>query len=95
MFDRKEAQMMNPCPELSGYRLATAEILYHLPDHPHVLQCFIWQHLDTAPAYPVLRRFLDFWTRNIEGKLHSVRVGRSEILWRGEMRHARAVMYLH
>ena len=47
-----------------GYRLTTAEILYHLPDFPHDLQSFVWQHLDIAPAYPVLRRFLDFWARN-------------------------------
>ncbi|MGH7224968.1 MAG: usg protein, partial [Gemmataceae bacterium] len=23
--------------QLEGYRLTTAEILYHLPDHPHLL----------------------------------------------------------
>ena len=28
------------------WRLTTAEILYHLPDHPGVLQTFIWQKLD-------------------------------------------------
>ena len=32
--------------QLQGYRLTTAEILYHLPDHPRVLQSFIWQELD-------------------------------------------------
>ena len=49
---------------LQGYRLTTAEILYHLPDHPHLLQSFLWQQLDLAPRYPELRRFLDFWARN-------------------------------
>lgn len=24
--------------QLEGWRLTTAEILYHLPDHPHLLQ---------------------------------------------------------
>jgi uncharacterized protein Usg len=46
-------------PILSS-RLTTAEILYHLPDHPHVIQSFIWQQMDLAPDFPALRRFLDF-----------------------------------
>jgi uncharacterized protein Usg len=57
------------------YRLTTAEILYHLPDHPGVLQSYIWQDVDVAPDFPGLKKFLDFWQREIEGKLHSVRVG--------------------
>lgn len=59
---------------LNDYRLTTAEILYHLPDHPRLLQSFVWQNLDIAPRYPVLKKFLDFWERDIEGKLHSVRI---------------------
>jgi uncharacterized protein Usg len=80
---------------LRGYRLTTAEILYHLPDHPHVLQSFLWQHLDIAPDFPVLRRFLDFWERNIEGKLHSVQVARASLLSAGELRHAGTSLQLH
>ncbi len=81
--------------QLRGYRLTTAEILYHLPDHPHVLQTFLWQHLDIAPDFPVLRRFLDFWTRNIEGKLHSVKVAHAAIITPAEFRHAQASFSLH
>lgn len=55
-------------------RLTTAEILYHMPDHPSFLQSFVWQHMDTAPQYPRLRRFLDFWVDNIDGRLHTVTV---------------------
>ena len=62
--------------QLREYRLTTAEIIYHLPDHPDLLQSFIWQKLDLAPDFPELRRFLEFWSRNLEGKLHSVRVDR-------------------
>jgi uncharacterized protein Usg len=64
--------------ELRDYRLTTAEIIYRLPDHPGLLQSFIWQKLDVAPDFPELRRFLEFWSRNIEGKLHSVRVGQAK-----------------
>jgi uncharacterized protein Usg len=80
---------------LKGYRLTTAEILYHMPDHPHVLQSFVWQHLDMAPDFPVLRRFLDFWSQNIEGKLHSVKVASNAIIAPGELRHATISLQLH
>jgi uncharacterized protein Usg len=80
---------------LRGYRLTTAEILYHMPDHPHVLQSFLWQHLDIAPDFPALRRFLDFWVHNIDGKLHSVKVARTPLLDAGEMRHAAVSLRLH
>jgi len=66
--------------QLRGWRLATAEITYRLPDHPALLQTFVWQHYDLAPDYPELRRFLAFWAEHIEGRLHSVRVGRNELM---------------
>lgn len=65
---------------LKDYRLTTAEILYHLPDHPALLQSYIWQELDIAPRYPVLQRFLGFWEREIEGKLHSVKIASAELI---------------
>ncbi len=73
--------------QLEDYRLTTAEILYHLPDHPAMLQTYIWQDLDLAPGYPVLTRFLEFWQREIEGRLHSVRVGSALLISPGEIRH--------
>ncbi|MBV8976543.1 MAG: usg protein [Alphaproteobacteria bacterium] len=72
---------------LRGYRLTTAEILYHLPDHPSVLQTFIWQEFDIAPAFPVLTKFLDFWETSIEGKLHSVRVAARGLISPAELKH--------
>ena len=56
------------------HRLTTAEIVYHLPDHPRLLQSYIWQDYDIAPRFPVLHKFLDFWQGNLDGKLHSVRI---------------------
>ena len=81
--------------QLKGYRLSTAEIVYHLPDHPSLLQTFIWQHYDIAPEYPELRKFLDFWQRNIEGKLHSVRVARLDLVRPGQWRNSAAELTLH
>ena len=66
-------------PILRPWRLMTAEILYHLPDHPGLLQSFLWQQMDQDPDYPALRRFLDFWRHEIEGPLHSVRVATAEL----------------
>jgi uncharacterized protein Usg len=82
-------------PQLRQYRLTTAEIIYHLPDHPDLLQSFIWQKLDLAPDFPELRRFLDFWSENIEGKLHSVKVGQAQFPSRGRFRHIKASLRLH
>lgn len=81
--------------QLDGYRLTTAEILYHLPDHPHLVQSFIWQELDLAPQFPVLRRFLDFWEQNIEGKLHSVKVANAQLIVPPKLHYANASFSLH
>lgn len=80
---------------LRGYRLTTAEILYHMPDHPRVLQSFIWQELDLAPRFPVLNKFLDFWQQNIEGRLHSVRVAARGLISPTELKHAGGEFTLH
>jgi uncharacterized protein Usg len=87
--------MSNLHLQLRGYRLTTAEIIYHLPDHPSLLQSFVWQNLDMAPHFPALQKFLDFWVRNIEGKLHSVKVANAAIVTPGELRYARACLTLH
>jgi uncharacterized protein Usg len=65
---------------LKDYRLTTAEILYHLPDHPALLQSYIWQDLDIAPKFPVLGKFLAFWEKEIDGKLHSVKVASAKLI---------------
>ncbi len=71
--------------QLRGYRLATAEILYRLPDHPGLLQTYVWQDYDLAPSYPVLTKFLDFWRREIEGPVHSVRVAGKQVISAAEI----------
>ena len=80
---------------IPDWRLTTAELLYHLPDHPHVLQSFIWQKLDRAPDFPELDRFLAFWQREIDGPLHSVRVASAALTRPAELRYANGVFTLH
>jgi uncharacterized protein Usg len=74
---------------LRGYRLTTAEILYHRPDHPVLLQTFVWQEYDLVPRFPVLNRFLKFWEANLDGKLHSVRVAATGIIAPADLKYAR------
>jgi uncharacterized protein Usg len=86
---------MSLARQLQDYRLTTAEILYHLPDHPDILQTYVWQDLDLAPRYPVLRKFLDFWQTSLEGRLHSVRVGSARLVQPARWAHVDTVMNLH
>ncbi len=44
-----------------GYGLTTANILYRRPDHPWLLQSYVWQSYDECPEFPALHRFLAFW----------------------------------
>jgi uncharacterized protein Usg len=80
---------------LRGYRLTTAEILYHLPDHPKLLQSFIWQEFDMAPKFPALNKFLHFWETKIEGKLHSVRVASRGLISPAELKLVGKELTLH
>jgi uncharacterized protein Usg len=81
--------------QLKDYRLTTAQILYFMPDHPSLLQEFIWQELDIAPRFPELKRFLDFWDEQLEAKLHSVRVTHSQIIKPSEFRALNGQLILH
>jgi uncharacterized protein Usg len=80
---------------LQDYRLTTAEILYHFPDHPSLLQTFVWQNLDLAPKFPVLNKFLLFWETELEGKLHSVKVASAELVTPSHFVFAKGELKIH
>jgi uncharacterized protein Usg len=40
--------------------MTTAEIIYHMPDHPGILQSFVWQKLDYPLEFQKLQKFLGF-----------------------------------
>ena len=73
---------------LRGYCLTTAEILYHMPDHPGLLQTYLWQDYDIAPEFPVLCGFIEFWAENLDGPLHSVKVAYSDLVKAADLSHA-------
>jgi uncharacterized protein Usg len=81
--------------QLQGYGLTTAEILYRMPDHPALLQSYIWQEYDLFPQFPNLRKFLDFWSHKLDGVLHTVTVAHRELIKPAEFKMASAQFKLH
>jgi uncharacterized protein Usg len=81
--------------QLSGYGLTTAHILYRRPDHPWLLQSFVWQEYDLCPHFPELNRFLGFWRETLEGPLHSVTVAHARLIKPAEIRPVDGVFHLH
>ena len=69
---------------LKGYGLTTAEMFYYMPDYTHVLNSFVWQEYDMAPDHPALFNFIEFWQREIDGPLHSVRFTHRKLLSSGQ-----------
>jgi len=80
---------------LKDYRLTTAEIFYCFPDHPSLIQAYIWQELDLVPKFPELNKFLGFWEAEIEGKLHSVEVVSTDIIAASQVHWRDGAIKLH
>jgi uncharacterized protein Usg len=72
--------------QLGGLRLTTAEVIYFMPDHPRLLQTFLWQTQDEAPRFPRLIRFLAFWKSEIDAVIHTVNVAHNGQLGPAEWR---------
>lgn len=81
--------------QLEGYGLTTANILYRRPDHPWLLQTYVWQDYDLCPAFPALSKFLNFWLETLEGPLHSVTVAHARLIRPTEIRAIDGEFRLH
>ena len=81
--------------QLGGYGLTTAQILYRRPDHPWLLQTYVWQEYDLCPNFPELHGFLRFWQRSLEGVLHSVTVAHSRLIKPAELKAIDGEFRLH
>ena len=81
--------------QLTGFSLTTAEILYRMPDHPSLLQSYVWQDYDIHPRFPRLMQFLDFWSRNLDGKLDRVTVAHKKLVTPAELRLVGAEFAVH
>lgn len=71
---------------LQDWGLTTAEILYYMPDHRSILQTYIWQEFDQAPRFPNLRKFLTFWSQNLDGPLATVVIMHNKLITATEIR---------
>jgi uncharacterized protein Usg len=80
---------------MSGYSLTTAQILYRMPDHPSLIQSYIWQDYDQHPRFPRLQGFLDFWSRELEGKLFKVLVAHTKLIRPAELKLVGAELRIH
>ncbi len=76
---------------LEGYGLTTAEIIYGLPDHPHLLQAYLWQEYDVAPHFPVLESFLSYWKKELAGPLKFVKVAHNKLITPAEFTIAKGL----
>lgn len=81
--------------QLEGWSLTTANILYRMPDCRALLQSYLWQDYDMAPKFPELRRFLDFWERELDGPIHSVEVSHVAMIGPNEWKRVDGVFRLH
>jgi uncharacterized protein Usg len=81
--------------QLLGYGLTTARILYRRPDHPWLLQSYIWQDYDLCPDFPSLQKFLAFWQTSLDGPLHSVMVAHAKLIKPAELRSVDGEFRLH
>ncbi len=81
--------------QLGGERLTTAEVLYYMPDHPALLQRFLWQTLDLAPGFPRIHKFLDFWRTEIDAVIHSVTVSAAGLVAPARLDIAREIGVIH
>lgn len=83
--------------QLKGYGLTTAHIEYYHPDAPQIINPhpFIWQDYDTYPKFPELTKYLDFWQREIDGRLHRVIIAHARLIKPAEVRAIGSEFHLH
>jgi uncharacterized protein Usg len=80
---------------MRDWRMTTAEILYHFPDHPALLQTYVWQEMDRAPKFPALSQFIDFWNRELDGKIHSVKVASLRLIQPSDWQRSKGEFLIH
>lgn len=93
--EHRDTKHGEAAPMHGGYGLTTAQFLYHFPDHPHLLQTYLWQDYDLAPKFPKLLGFIAFWHAKIEGPLHSVRYTHRKLIAPNEWRNVAGEFVLH
>lgn len=57
----------------------TVGIVYYMPDYRHLLQELYWTTDDRDPDLPRVKRYLDFWRREVDAVIRDVLVSKSSI----------------
>jgi uncharacterized protein Usg len=60
-----------------------------------LLQTYVWQDYDVAPDFPVLKDFLAFWRRSLDGPLYKVEVAHQGLIKPAEFRIARSAFSIN
>ena len=81
--------------QLEGYGLTTAQILYRRPDHPWLLQTYVWQEYDLCPKFPVLNGFLPSGRSSWKGRCTRCTVAHSRLIKPAEIRAIDGEFRLH
>jgi uncharacterized protein Usg len=102
MLDNKVKTLQLKSSESDARRLSSLSLflshgrnLYHMPDYPDVLQTYVWQELDMSPEFPRLRKFLNFWEKNLDGKIHAVTVSSFDEYYEFEIRYTPKGFEIH
>ncbi len=82
-------------PAARRLRTDHRQILYRRPDHPWLLQTYVWQDYDLCPNFRQLNKFLNFWLEKLEGPLHSVTVAHARLIKPAEIRAVDGEFRLH
>ena len=57
---------------IEKWTLASVQVIYYIPDFPHIVNEFMWQTDDQRPNFPRIGRFLNYWDRYIDGPIKEV-----------------------
>lgn len=93
--DRLAAEAQERIRRALSFHRVTAEITYFRPDHPLLVQTFLHQFDDVLPELTRVRRFLDFWTRELrEAPINQVRVTCGRLVAVSDFRHCPGQFHL-
>ena len=57
---------------IEKWTVASVQVIYYIPDFPHIVNEFMWQTDDQRPDFPRIGRFLNYWDRYIDGPIKEV-----------------------
>lgn len=82
---------------LKGSGLTTVEFHFYYPDHPRIISpnTILHQFMDIHPDFPVLRKYLRYWSEHIQARIERVRVAHSLLLKPAELRCIDGEFRLH